>query len=508
MRQRFLQIASLINIFLLVSCSVTNKKSTESIEVDDVYGGKDYADAFVSSIKPRWFETANRFKLVDANKQILPHRFFDANPAIDLNKKTVNAIVTTPKDSLYGYDLDIASGQLYLAKKFCEQPDRYQQYPGKVFRPPFSIGVVPRILDQLNMPQKIIVFGGSDYFTRYHRTHLFDIRLVGAYIEQNCPHGTCVEASQWESRLVLVGVQNGNNAYKDVHDLVALKKIEKWDYVKAFIENGYGCNKVADKYYPGFRMGAEVTATQALAFLERNSTIFTIQRLASMRKSCYKMYDFLWKDLSAVSSTELVANTTDEIRQKASKINQAEQKGIQPFYRRFVKNFKQYHEQYKTCSKYILPSNINDSPERHWFFAFYSAFHRMHELGQVFDCNAKRWELNPFIGKNRRAVALKDQLGNCSGKDIDIAFEQAVVELGHLRTKGRKSFRYVDYDSGINGTHAKIYNWVPHDYKSMSCSENEDSEFSLKAKTFPEDIKWTPRGSAGKTKTEIGDIIY
>lgn len=511
MSKLLLEFFTLTLTLLFLSCSGTKQKSGTGSEKAIVYGTKDYAEAFVSQVRPRWFKTAERFKLLDGKNEIVPHRFFDVNPAFDLNKKTANVIITTPEESLYGYQLDLVSGQLYAEKKYCERDDVLKSYTKSISTPPFSVGVVPRVLDQLNLPQKVIVFGGKDYFTKYYKTHYFDVRIVGAYIEQLCPYGACLKKNQWNSRLVLVAVQNGHKKYNNVKDLIDLKQIVDWDYVKAFIENGDGANMIADKYYPAFKMGNVVNADQALSFMERNSTIFSVERLGKMRLSCYKMYDYIWNDLSFISADELVAANKKEIREKALKLKstvRSKKQKAKPFYRRFIKNFKKYHEQFKTCSRYISATNINDSPQRHWFFAYYRAFHVLHDLGYMYECRGNKWVVNPYIAKDQRAISLKEQMLNCSARDIDLSMESAVVTLESIRKKGRKSFRYVDYDKGIIGTHHKLYSWVPTSGKTFSCDKKEDAEFVLRRPSFPMDIRWKKRGVDGKTNSQLGDIIY
>lgn len=511
MNKLILEIIVIFQLLLMVSCSGTKRNDTASGGDSLVYGSKEYADAFVSQVRPRWFKTAERFKLLDGKKNIVPHRFFDVAPSIDLKKKTANIIITTPQGSLYGNDLDITSGQLYVSRKFCDQDDKLKKYNGTISTPPFSIGVIPRVLDQLNLPQKVIVFGGKDYFKKYHLTHYFDVRVVGAFIEQVCPYGTCLRKEQWNSKLVLVAVQNGHKKYKNVKDLIDLKEIEKWNEVTAFIENGYGSNKVADKYFPGFRKGAEVTAEQALAFMERNSTIFSIKRLSKMRLSCYKLYDYLWKDMSYISSDEIVAKNKKEIREKALKMSSSfgeEKKKVKPFFRRFIKNFKKYNERYTTCSKYISSSNINDSPERHWFFAYYKAFHVLHDMGYTYECRGNKWEVNPFVAKDTRAVPIEQQMLNCSARDIDAAMTTAISTLETIRKRDRASYRYIDYDRGAIGTHLKLYSWVPVSGKAYSCSDKENNRFISSRASFPSDISWNKRGKQGKTKSALGEIIY
>lgn len=490
---------------LLGACAFSKKEDNPDI----AYGSKDFADAIVSAVKPRWFKTVKRFQLTDSRNEVAPHRFFDIQPFNNIKNKTLNAVITTVEDSLYSYDLDIRSGQIYMKNKFCAQEDEYKRFGSEIFKPPFSIGVIPRILDQLNMPQKVIVFGGKEYFQKYHLTHYFDIRIVGGYIEQICPYGGCLDSNEWNSRLVLVGVQNGAKDYTKIKDLNDLKKMHNWDYIKAFIENGMGKNIIADNYYPAYRMGAEVSSGQSLSFLERNSTVFTVEKLKQMRLSCYKLYDYLWKDLSFITSIEKVATNKSEIKKKAIAIKRnREGRGEKPFHKRFIKNYKKFNSQYKTCSEYIYPSSINENPKRHWFFAYLTAFHTLHDMGYAYNCRGNTWIVNPVLENQKRAISLQEEFGNCSGIDIDRAMSSAVQYLDNLRSKNRKSFRYVDYDNGLNGTHHKLYSWIKEDGKSNSCSDKSDSSYSSRFKTFPKDIKWENRDFSGKTKSKMGDIIY
>ena len=507
MRQIFFKFIFLgILTSLVIGCSMKTNSSDDEL----IFGSKDYADAFVSQLKPRWFKTTDRFSLINSENQTLPNRFFDVSPFNDIKKKTMNIIVTTPEDSLYYNKLNISSGQIYVDKKFCPQEDEYKKLNGDIFRPPFSIGVVPRILDQLNKPQKVIVFGGKDYFKKYHLTHYFDVRVVGGYIEQVCPHGACLTSDQWLSRLVLVAVQNGHKKYAQTQTLTDLKKVHDWDYIKAFIQNGLGKNKISDKYFPSYRLGSEVSSGQAISFLEKNSTIFSLRKLQSMRLSCYKLYDFLWKDLSYISSTEKLAKSKEDIRKKAIKIRDSKNRKRleKPFYRRFIRNYKRFGDQYTTCTKYIKPTNINKDPQRHWFFAYLTAFHKLHDLGYAFNCRGNNWQINPLVGKGKRLISLKEQFAPCSSTDIDKAMASAIKMLDILRSNRRISYRYIDYDKGSTGTHHKVYSWVNSDGKVNSCKDQSDSNFDLTRSIFPKDISWKKRGMNGKATTNMGDVIY
>ncbi len=499
------KIVWLLCFFQLLSCAGSKDRDKQL-----VFGNQNYADSFVSSIQPKWFAKPKRFSLVTSAKEPSIHRFFDVKPFRSIEQKTINVVVTTPEGSEFINQIDLSSGQIFTDKKVCSQDDEYKKYNSSVGKPNFSIGVLPRVLDQLNLPQKVIIFGAKDYISKHYKTNYFDVRVVGGYIEQICPHGGCFDADKWLSRLVLVGVQNNNPEFKKIKSIVDIQKKYEWDYSVAFIQNGEGKNIISDKFFPRKRMGAIVSSAQALSFLNRNSTIFTIDKLKEMRRSCYKLYDFLWKDLSYVNAGSKVAKTKKEIRQKALLLQEKKKEGIRDlsFSRRFIHNFKKFNEQYKTCVKYVYPSNINDDAKRHWFFSYLTAFHKLHELGYAFSCQSKSWNINPLIAKNKRVQSLQDQFRNCSGNDLDSAFEYAPVLLDNLRKKNKLSYRYIDYDKGSSGTHMKIYNWTKVSGAKLSCSDEDDMNFGFNKSIFPKDIRWEKRGSGKKKKNSKGMIIY
>lgn len=497
----------LILLSFIISCISCSKNS--SSKKDNIFGNKEYADAFVSQIKPKWFTSIQRFSLIDRNKNALAHRFFDVAPFKNLRLKTLNSVIVTPEGSDYLYDLDVSSGQIFTAKKFCPQRDEYKKYEKELHKPNFSIGIVPRVLDQLNLPQKIIVFGAKDYLKEYHLTHYFDVRVVGGYIEKICPYGGCVRTDEWLSRLVLIAVQSGNQMLRKVKNLKDVQENFDWDYAKAFIENGEGKNKLIDNYFPRKKVGALVSGKDALNYIVKNSTIFNKEKINSLRLSCYKLYDHMWKDLNFVNASSKKAVTKEEIRQKAIEIKQGKMRGKKDisFSTRFARNMKKFGEQFKTCTKYVYPSNINDDPKRHWFFAYVAAFYKLHDLGYAYDCSSKNWNLNPLVSNGRRMRSLRAQFSNCSAGDLNRAFEFSPSVFKNIAKKNRKSYRYIDYDKGITGTHMKVYNWVSVDPGVLTCPSKADRKFNSEKKIFPKDIKWQKRGDERKGKNSNGVIF-
>jgi len=502
-KKQICQIFCVTLLVLSAGCSLEKRKDKKQASV---YGTKEYVDSFVSVIKPRWFKSVKRFKKTDAEGNTLAHRFFDVNPSIDPKEKTLNVIIATPQNSAFEKSLDLSSGQLYVSQKYCPQEDIKEKYNGKIHKPPFSIGVVPRYLDQLGKPQKIMVFGGENYFNKYYNSHFFDVRVIGGYIEQTCPVGACLDNSLWVSRLVLIAVQNESKKFAEVKNIMDLKEEVDWAYVKAFVENGFGKNKTTNYVYQGYRMGAVVSSGQALEFMNKNSIYFTIDKMKKMRKSCYKLYDYLWKDLSFVKKEEkqyLPVKNEKRFQKKTKK-----KKSTASFSRRFIGNFKKFHKELKTCSQFVYPTNINDNPHRHWFFAYLLGFHQLHDLGFSFDCAINTWRSNPVIGKNKRLLSINEELKGCSTFNIDRAMPISVKMFKNLYAKGKKSFRYIDYDSGIEGTHNKLFSWVPLSGKKLSCENKEDSLYIENKDFFPMEVKWQKRAVQKKKNKELGEIIY
>ena len=498
-------------IFLLIigGCSFGKK--------DSRIGDSDYKKSFVTSVSPYWFKTLERYQLQDNGGLPQANLFFDVLPAFEKNKNTLNFIVTTPQGSEYGYELDVASGQLFVNRQFCKHNDKYERTPKTIYKPPYTMGIVPRLYDQLNTPQKIIVFGSPDYYSQFFRSNFFEAKIVGAYIEQYCEIGSCVSADDWLSRLVLIGVQPDSKKFGKVKNVTELVPMVEWDEVVAFIENGNGSNLFGEDVFPAYRMGALIDASQALYFLGENSVILGNEQLKKTRLSCYKLYDYIYRylNLKKEQFTKSDQETSQENRLlvgneqfQSVQVNQFKQieKSLN-FHQRFFRTFMKYHEQYKTCVKYVYPSNVNDDQDRHWFFAHYSAFHLLHDLGYYYECGRGGWVTNPLIEPGKRAISVKNQFRGCSGAQVDKAFRQSVILLNNLKDKRRTSYRYITYDNYPFGTHEKIYNWVKHDNKFLECTEDKNNLFFRdKLRSFPKEVRWKNKSKEDR-KARPGDII-
>lgn len=516
----------IILVLIIVSCASKKESAPSALELKDKsdkskaksekQADKNYKKSFVTMVNPYWFKTIKKFQLQSKAGDPQTHMFYDVLPRFEKNKNTLNFIVTTPEGAQYGNDIDLASGQLFVSRKFCKMKDSYKKTVKDIYRPPFSIGVVPRILDQLNTPQKIIVFGDKEYYQEFYKTNYFEARIIGAYVEQVCPIGSCLVAEDWLSRLVLIGIKPDSDKFSDVKNINQLVKKVDWESIVAFIENGQGTNLLAKNTFPGYRMGALIDASQALYFLGENAIILGNDMLNKTRKSCYKLYEYLYRYLNLeqdkfkeekdkVRKNKLYVGDEQALESEAKRFAQVEKKI--DFHQRFIRTFMKYNEEYKTCLKYIYTSNINANHERHWFFSFYNAYHLLHDLGYYYDCSRDNWVTNPYVKKGVRAISVENQFRECTAEDIDKSMQQALMFLENLKNKRRNSYRYVDYDNYPFGTHNKIYSWVKFENKYSACTEDKNNlYFRDKLKSFPKEIRWKKR-KRQSVDSKVGEII-
>lgn len=472
--------------FSFSSCSLF--KSDKNAKADLVFGTKDFAEALVTNINKKWFSN-EKYRLQNSNGDQVIHRFFDVEKGLDEDKKRTNVVITTVEDSPYLNEIDLRSGQIYTSKKYCKQKDIWGDYQGNLFRPPFSIGFIPGMIDQLGKPQKVIVFGPQNYYEKNYLSQYFDVKIIGGFIEQVCPARDCLEVNSWKSRIVIVAVDSNLEKFKEVNEISDLAKVVDWNEVKAFIENGQGHNKITDRFYPAFRVGAPLGSMQAIKQLQRFSLDFTKKDQQTLKKSCHKLYDHIWNNLGKEQPIEKMlrnAKTSSQI----ARILKKRSKVKSPFFNeRFYDFFQKYEKQYKSCMELVYPYNYNKSYEAHRFFVYYSAVHKLHALGFTYSCNRNVWAKNSIVD-GKRFISKKKEFAGCSPKSLDQAFEFSINILKGLHSKANLSMRYIDYDSF---NHKKIYSWVNTSNKRFQCESGEDI-ISSKYPFFPkDDMSWRKR---------------
>jgi hypothetical protein len=475
--------------------------------------------------RTKWFKGNNQFSLTDKHGNFPLHPFFDYAPNADLQRGTINFFITTPENSEYSYGFDLVSGRSYRRNKYCAQEDIWKKYDSELERPNFSNGIVPRSLDQLGKPQRIIVFGKSGYFFPYssNEPKLESVRVVGGVVEQFCKNFPCTTRDKWLSRLVLVAVKVEDPRFAKVRTLASLKKIVDWGYTKAFLENGQGRTFEGDKQLPAYRIVGSSGPKNALNFSIDNGYIFSEQAIESMKNSCHKLYRFIWqhqkdirefnrqKDLRGKDKGPKINKYLGTFRESEfrddPKSGSNEVRGIKRSFAVFMNIFyEKYSGRYKTCQKYVRASNLTRNTERHWFFALFEAFSKLEDIGFIYKCNRKAWIENPLLSNGKFMYSPKKERKRCTNAELDRAFDMAVTIFSGLQRSNSEHYYYVQYDQGKGGSHQRLYSWIHHNGKRLGCFNSGEKEYRARDKlVFPRDINWSPF-STDKRKG-IFDII-
>lgn len=470
--------------------------------------------------EPVWFNAPERFTLRTELFDYATHAFFDLTPFRTKESPDISYFLTTPVGSAHHYELDLVSGQTYRKNSYCEQKDIWESYEKKINRPSFSIGVIPRLLDQASEPQSIWVFGAKDYlFPAFDkgRAQSQRARIVGGFVWQYCKDYPCRTNQNWLSRLVFVGVNKFDPKFSDVNTLEELKKKVDWPYVKAFAQNGWGRSVAGTIPEPAYRMVGEVPAEKAIEFAFRAGHLFSFQEINSLRKNCFYLYDYLWRSLNKVrknmekniaSATDQVAldlekeaqrirdmknfslNTVfadkaeDDIRSSEGGIE--EERALVDFKRFFQYFYDRYGERYKTCSKFVRPANHRQDANRAWFFAYLNNWFHLEELDYYYLCSRRSWLKNPKMANGKRRFDPKVKR-RCSSQDLDVSFERGVTVMASMAGADASHWRFIEFDNGIGGSHQEVYSWVFENGKKLGCNARALEE---EAPIFPEDVSW------------------
>lgn len=471
----------------------------------------------------KWFLAAKRFSPRDLHGNVPLHPFFDYAHNANMQQTTINFVMTTPVNNDYGYGFDLLSGKTYRRFEYCPQGDIWGKFDSGVYRPNFNDGFVPRMLDQLGKPQRMIVFGNSEYFSSYNKVqpNLDRVRVVGGVVEQYCKSFPCTTRDKWLSRLVLVGVKPEDPQFAKIRTLTSLKKVVDWGYVKAFLENSSGRTFEGDKELPAYRIVGGSGPKNALNFALNNGYLFDDKAIGSMKSSCHKLYDFIWESVLDIrqhhkQKTERVEKpkinkNIGRFRQvdirKKKKSRGSEVEGIKRSFAVFMNVFyKNYVNRYQTCQKYVRSTNLNNNPDRHWFFAFLEAFVKLEETGYVYKCNRQAWIENPLLSSGKRMFSVKDERRRCTVKELDRAFDMTSTVFSGLQRSNNEHYQYIQYDEGRGGSHQKLYSWVYHNGKRLACFKDNSTDLRAEDKLiFPNDINWRPFSDT--SRKGIFDII-
>ncbi len=482
--------------------------------------------------KANWFNVPKRFSFRELDRSLVVHPFFDLLPFPHGEDNSVNAVITTELGSLYGRELDLYSGKLYKKHNYCDQEDVWKKYSGDIKRPNYSIGFVPRLLDQLGAPQKVIIFGKKRYFpkSKMMATHSQRVRVVGGFVKQLCKNYPCQARENWLSKLVLVAVNANDPEFSNVFRLEELKHKVKWDYVKAFVENGDGRTIGQSFDLPAYRMVGNIGAKESLAFAVKKGHLFKYKSLNKMRRSCHKLYDHIWNSVKELRHQKSEADKLYTIKKKKLNVSSKEDKEnvkLPSFLLRtnvlqgdsvrkseaplkknirnksfahFMKNFSErYKDRFKTCQKFVRASSINENVERHWFFVLFSGYFAMESLNFVYHCPSRAWIENPRLSGGKFKYDPVREIHRCSTEDLDAAFDSAVTVLTGRRRSNLEHYTYVQYDDNQGGSHQKLYSWIYDSGKRLSCGvKKEDDNDEI----FPHDVYWQAFGSKTKGRND------
>lgn len=527
----------IVTLFFVASCSAPQKKEDELTQapgekqIEDVKSKKEtstklpeeenverMSDLPVVEPIPQWLNVDRRFAPRLSEGDPHTHAFFDFLPFPEYKDRKINFVAITPLKSRFFYGLDLHSGQIYKKYNLCEQSDVWKSYRGNISTPPYTIGIVPRILDQLGDPLKIVVFGGLKYFPKYNpRKPLSQrVKVVGGVIEQYCEYYPCSYRNQWMSRLVLVAINDKDPKFAKVDSLSDLKKIMKWNKFKANMENLGGRLIRGQEQKPAFRISGSVNAEDAFNYALTKGTQFKFDQLASLRKGCHKLYDHLWRgslklrkniskglsrrQLNKLRSNSLVVDMKKSIfKDDIKDIEKVEKdlaeddgaiEGFANFDDYFMDFYSKYSRRYLTCHRFVRVSSVRGNIDRHWFFSYLTAFMQLERIGYVYHCPRRAWVQNPFLANGKRQFNPARMKKNCSSEDLERAFDGAVTILQGLRKSLLPHYFYKQYDHGIGGTHQRIYSWIFSNGKMPACQA--ELKKVNKQVGFPNDVTWKP----------------
>tara|TARA_R110000868_G_scaffold204946_3_gene453205 strand:- start:69626 stop:71209 length:1584 start_codon:yes stop_codon:yes gene_type:complete len=447
------------------------------------------------------------------------HLFFDPAPFGHPDDRSVNVVVITPAESVHGYELDTKSGALYWSRYHCKHKDIWGKYGDTLSTPPFSITIVPRMLDALGDPQEAFVFGDAKYWQeRTSKSLAHRVRIVGGVIRQVCRDYPCVTRERWLSNMQLIAVNPSDPKFAKVQDLNQLKELVDWNESIAWMQNGFGVTLAGTRPEPVYRVTGEVDAAKALAYFLKKNRQINFEEQKSIVKSCNILYEDLWQGAKRVRSAmekkqkevgegkdgtkALIVEYSDlerlnlnreqrQIDMTNRKLDLKKEKDEYDFSKLFANFHKNYGKRYKTCSRFVRPASLVQNPERFWFFSHVDLFMGLEDLGWSYRCSRKAWLENPRRADGKRTFENNFEK-YCTTDELDGAFDMAVTVMSGERNAKRPHMRFISYDSGANGSHQKIYGWVNVDGKELVCSDKDEVKLleQMKMTMFPSDISW------------------
>jgi hypothetical protein len=455
---------------------------------------KDQASELLTPMKNEWFSSNPNHSLQDLQGKPQTHHFFDVNPELSKKDIYVNSVVIIPEGSDHSYQLDLASGQRYYSHSYCAQDDIWSEYSGSISKPTFSIGVIPRLLDQLGEPQKVIIFGGAKKFAERTDFHEHRIRLIGAVIEQACPGGNCLGRNNWVSKMVFVAIDYEDKRYKNINDIEELQKKVDWVKTKAVLENLDGRNSGGEISYPAVRIGKLIKLDEAMEYYKKRSIYLSKTESQKIRQGCHALYDKLWSEVGIEQPEDKPVKTIEALNIKVKLMEELKKKRKPVGFSARMKAFtEKYFNEFTTCQKFVYAGNINQNPEAFWFLNYAGMFLRLHKDGYFFDCRNQSWQKNTLNNVGKPVYDINNGLEYCKDRDYDRAMENMPHFLAGIKGTETSYYKFVDYDTHTFGTHQKLYSWVKLKTKKYDCGFDPNPGIKKELKAFPEDVTWKTR---------------
>lgn len=460
----------------------------------------------MTTFSNNWFSHNKNHSLVNTQAEPESHLLFDTTPEFKAEERTVNVVLSTAQNSQHAFNIDLNSGQRFYSHTFCKQKDVWNSYSGTINRPVFSIGLMPRVLDQLGDAQKVIVWSKRQAFLDTALTNYHKVKLIGAYVEQICPDGNCLGKNNWLSKLVFIGVDAEDPTLAAINTTKEFKDTIDWDTSKAVLENLEGRNFIGDQTYPATRVGQLIEYEDAFDYFKKRSIFLTDVELKKIQKGCHILYDRLWEEVGKEREEDKAAKNSKELNAKV-KLRDKLKKEKKPvgFAARFRTFTKKYYNEISTCEKFVYHGNINLDRDKFWFLSYVGLYYRLHREGYFFDCRNRVWQRNILNDQGEPIYNLKRDIDQCKELELDQAMDYLPNFLKGL--KGEKDyFRFVDYDNHPYGTHRKMYSWVKVKSRKFDCSNDPNATVKKEMDLFPEDVTWKERNI--KDYADREKIIY
>lgn len=430
----------------------------------------------------------------------LAHGFFAVENNINQTGNQINVLALSAADSDLYYLLDLQSGQRYFDHQLCKTKDVWNKYSGTLGAPPFTIAVIPGMLDLLGGPQKVIIFGGEHKFKTLLDVNYTKVQLVGSVVQQVCVEGNCLGKKNWPSRLIFIGVDPADEKFGQVKNIAELKEKINPEEVKAYLENMEGINRMGSKEFPAASVGEFLDFSASFSFQKKYSIFINQAEKEKMTKTCHALYEKMWNDVGVQTVFDTASNSVDELKAKLKVRLELKRAGVPVQFNERLKNFTiKYYQPFVTCMKFVRFPSVNEAPEKFWFLSDIGIFYLLHSDGHYFDCQRKSWGRNTLNNRGELIYSLKDGIAECTTRDIDMAFNYLQTYLVGLRNSEKFYYKFLDYDSHTHGTHAKIYSWIKMRKFESSCESPINDQVLQKGLVTPADHKWKVRETNEKS---------